>query len=294
VKLSRKALDEYDEMVKDTMYNLQLRLRRIDDQMKTMRPASGASTSYMDIDLSNERQVTNQCLQICQDAQFYLETLTRRGSTLLDETPPTNTADALHEKFEAQLLTRQALIDNQASFVKIITRLRERLEAVTLNGDSSERVRLQEDIQASRQCLEVCNLASSEVNNQKIHIIGEVIADGESDSIVVTTLAEMFNVGKATSTNNSAILVGSMSDEALIKLSQDRYNSRFGTANTDSRVTHSRSAVSNSEVSHLSSSAMHQRDNTQQPPKQRNPPSSNETRKRGADKEAHPKQPREE
>ena len=293
MKLSRQALDEYDEMVKNTIYNLNLRLQRIDDKMEGMSEI-GPRTSDIDIDLSNERQVTNQCLKICQDAQFYLESLTRRGSTLLEETTTEISTNAVQQQFEAQLLTRQALSDNQASLVKIITRLQERLESVILGGDSSERVRLQEDIQTSRQCLEVCELASSEVTNQKIHIIGEVVADGESDNIVVTTLAEMFNVGKATSKNKSALLVGSMSDEALIQLSHDRYNSRFGAVNTDSHVTQGRTAVSNSEASNIGSSSIHQRDNIRQPPKQRNPPSSNETRKRGADKEAHPKQPREE
>jgi hypothetical protein len=294
VRLSHQALKEYDEMVKNTIYNLNLRLQCIDDKMETLAPASGPGTANMDIDLNNERQVTEQCLQICQDAKFYLESLARRDSTLLQEASPGNSANALQENFEAQLLTRQALNDNQASLLKIITRLRERLESVVLDGDSSERVRLQEDIQTSRQCLEVCKLASSEVTNQKIHIIREVVADGESDNMVVTTLADLFNVGKAISKDKSAMLVGSMSDEALIQLSHDRYNSHFRTAKTENHVTQGRTAVSNFEASNLSSSSSHQRDKNRQPPHQINPPSSNETRKRGGDTEAYPKQPREE
>lgn len=69
------------------------------------------------------------------------------------------------------------MTNNQASFVDIITQLRQRLESVVTNGDSTERLRLEQDLQASKTCLEVCKLASSEVTNQKIHIIGEVVAD---------------------------------------------------------------------------------------------------------------------
>lgn len=271
VRLSNQALEEYDEMVKNTTYNLSLRLQRIDDKIESWSAASRPDKLNMDIDLDNERQVTEQCLQICQDARLYLESLATRGSTLLQDADPGLVAN-LQEKFEAQLLTRQALDDNQASLVKIITRLRERLESVVLAGDSSERFRLEEDIQTSKQCLEVCKLASSEVTNQKIHIVGEVVADGDSDQVVVTTLADMFNVGKAISKNRSALLVGSMSDETLVQLSHDRYNSRFGTANADDHVAQRQTSVPNVELPSL------QKD--KQPRRQRTPPSSNETRKR--------------
>ena len=286
MRLSHHALEEYDEMVKSTAYNLNLRLQRIDDKMESFVTASGPGPSNMDLDLNNERQVTEQCLQICQDAKLYLESLASRDSSLLQEASPGNSSNALQEVFEAQLLTRQTLSDNQASLMKIMTRLRERLESVILGGDSSERALLQEDIQTSRQCLDVCKLASSEITSQKIHIVGEVVADGESDNMVVTTLAELFNVGKATATEKSAILVGSMSDEALIQLSHDRYNSRVGTVNTESHVTHGRTTVLNFEASNISSSSVRQRDKNRQSPHQRNPPAPNETRKRGADTEA--------
>lgn len=284
MRLSHQALEEYDEMVKNTAYNLNLRLQRIDDKMESLVTASGPSPSDIDLDLNNERQVTEQCLQICQDAKSYLETLASRDSSLLEEASPGNSSNTLQGIFEAQLLTRQALNENQASLVKIITRLRGRLESVILDSDSRERVLLQEDIQTSRQCLDVCKLASSEVTSQKIHIVGEVVADGESDTMVVTSLAELFNIGKAIATDRSAILVGSMSDEALIQLSHDRYNSRFGTVNTDGEVAQGRTAASNSEVN-VSQSSVRQK-KSQQPPYQRNPPAPNETRKRGPDTEA--------
>jgi hypothetical protein len=78
---------------------------------------------------------------------------------------------------------------------------------------------------------------SSEVTNQKIHIIREVVADRESDNMVVTTLVDMFNVRKAISKDKLVILVGSMSNEVLIQLSCDRYNSHFWTIKTENHIT---------------------------------------------------------
>lgn len=280
--------------MKNTIYELRLRLQRIDDKVHSLTPASSSGLSNTGIDLNNERQVTEQCLRICQDAKSYFESLASRDATLLPEAPPNTSTNALQDKFEAQLLTRQAFNDNQTSFVKTISRLRERLESVVLDGDASERSRLQEDIQTSTQCLEVCKMASHEVTNQKIHIIGEVIAEGDSDQVVVTTLADMFNVGKAISRNRSALLVGSMSDEALMQLSHDRYNSRFGTANTDDRVTQRRAPVTNIEASNLDLSPLHQRERSRQSPHEEDPPCSNETRKRVSDPDIYPEKQRKE
>ncbi|KAJ3499709.1 hypothetical protein NLG97_g104 [Lecanicillium saksenae] len=286
VKLSSNVLEELEEMVKDTRYQLDLQLQRINDRMANWpRTCSDSSNPARPaIDLDDELQVTKQCLQICEDAKLYLESLASRDSAVLQQ-PHLGSSAILQEQFEAQLLTRKALDENRASFVNIITRLRERLETVLADGNSSERLRLEEDIQTSKQCLEVCKLASHEVTSQKIHIIGEVVADGDSDHVVVTTLADMFNVGKTMSKNRSALLVGSMSDDALVQLSHDRYNSRFGAVMSTNQTSHGRPVVVSPEISNAGSSVgQNVRKKSQLP--QQNPPSSNECRRRMADGDA--------
>lgn len=166
-RLSHRALEEYDELVKNTIYDLKLRLQRIDDKMHSLTQESVAGTSRLSIDLDNERQVTEQCLRICQDAKYYFESLARRDASLLQEAPQERGEIDLQDKFEAELLTRQMFNDSQRSLGKVIARLRERLESVLLDGDAGERSRLQGDIKMSTQCLEVCKLASTEVSNQK-------------------------------------------------------------------------------------------------------------------------------
>lgn len=66
------------------------------------------------------------------------------------------------------------------------------------------------------------------MSSQKTYRIGEVIADGDSDQAVVTTLADLFDIKRAVSQGNSAQLVGSVTDEALRHLTERRYSSRFG------------------------------------------------------------------
>ncbi|CAI6049359.1 unnamed protein product, partial [Clonostachys chloroleuca] len=114
--------------------------------------------------------------------------------------------------------------------------MRERLESWH-RTTAPARIRLEKDIEASRQCLEVCKVASSEVSTGKIYRIKEAVADGDSDQMLVTTLTDLFNIEKALSQGKSAQLLGSMSDETPQKVSEQRYSSRFRNAHAAGRST---------------------------------------------------------
>lgn len=128
--------------------------------------------------------------------------------------------------FRAQLLTRQTLGRNRCNLSETIGRLQERLESFLHEdpNNDNEKLQLQNDIHILRQCLDVCKVAS-EISHQRIFRIGEVIADSESDQVVISTLADLFNVKKALSKGNSAQLIGLMTDEALRHLIDKRYSS---------------------------------------------------------------------
>ncbi len=218
-------------MIKDTAYNLEVRLQRIEASFGT--DSTSADTS---IDLQDEREVTRQCLRICQDAQFYLKSLHDRQAFLRREAI-SNPAGTVQSQFDAELMTMQTINEGRAKFIQTIGNLQERLASVTSNeGSDRERQisRLSEDISISKQCLEVCQMASDQVHHhRKIHTVGEVIADDDTDQVVVTTLADLFDVRKVLAKSRSAQLVGSMTEETLQQVSRDRYSSRFGAVTGD-------------------------------------------------------------
>jgi hypothetical protein len=228
-KISHKVLQEYNEMIRDTAYNLELHLQRIEEKM-TQFTIESINASDTSTDLKDEREVTKQCLRVCEEAKSFIESLSNRESSLLQEAPQNAVDDYIQNSFEALLLTRQALDGNRNSFADIIGHLQKRLESLVRNedpGNDNERSRLQADVNISKQCLDVCKVAS-EVSRQKVYRIGEVVADDESDQVVVTTLADLFDIKKALSRNKSAQLVGSMTAESLRHLIDQRYHSRFG------------------------------------------------------------------
>ncbi|KAL4748990.1 hypothetical protein BDW72DRAFT_142607 [Aspergillus terricola var. indicus] len=243
-KVTERVLQEYNEMIQDTAYDLDMHLQRIDEKLTHLTPQDD-NASDVSINLEGEMEVTKQCLRICKDAKSFIETLTQRESAVLQEALQNATPDDVQNRFEAQLLTRQALDENRAGFTDIISRIQTRLDSLVTNGDRSgkERLALQEDLQISKQCLEVCNMAS-EVSRQKVYRIGEVVADGDSDQVVVTTLADLFDIKKALSKGNSAQSVDSMSEASLLNLTDKRYSSVFGATGAKSAEVATRSSPS--------------------------------------------------
>jgi Fungal N-terminal domain of STAND proteins len=211
-------------MVRDTAYDLESRLRRIDEKMTQMN-IEDANIPEVTVDLEDEKEVTRQCLRVCEDAKSHIESLLERESSLLPETVTAET-----KLFDAQLRARQALSDNRDGVIATISHLQRRLDILVRNdgpAKDEERSQLQADIDVSKQCLDVCQMAN-ELSRQTIFRIGEVIAEGDSDQVVVTTLADLFDIKKALSRDHSAQLVGSTTPESLHFLTEKRYESRFG------------------------------------------------------------------
>lgn len=217
-------------MIKDTAYNLEIRLQRIDEKITSIATDRPTLLEDSSIDLQDEKAVTQQCLRICERASSYIKSL-QDGQPALQREAPQPGAGYVLSQFEAQILTQKSLNENRDNLLETIGRLRERLDSISFNvgpDGETETLRLQEEINFQKQCLEVCKQASTQVSSQKIHIIGEVIADEDCDQVVVTTLADLFNVGKVKAMSRSMQLVGTMPPDVLREISKDRYGSRFG------------------------------------------------------------------
>ncbi|KAI8662378.1 Helo-like-N domain-containing protein [Fusarium sp. Ph1] len=251
-KTTCDVLEQYSEMVQDTTYNLNVQLQRINEKMERF-PSDEPDTTRSDF--RDESTVIKHCIGICEEAMSRIGSMIDRErrvySTALSE-QATADATSTHPKlFQAHEETREMLENNRDSIAKFLGRLQERLSSLAMEQDpDSERrkMQLEKDISALEDSLEVCRIASTEVSRQKVHTFGEVVAEGKSDQVVVTTLADLFNVGKAIAKDNSGQLIGSMAGVELIQLSKDRYsNLRFGAADT-SRVNLMPPLTKNSEL----------------------------------------------
>lgn len=251
-KTTCDVLEQYSEMVQDTTYNLNVQLQRINEKMERF-PSEEPDTTRLD--LRDESTVIKHCIGICEEAMSRIGSMIDRErlvySAALSE-QATADATSTHPKlFQAHEETREMLENNRDSIAKFLGRLQERLSSLAMeqHPDSERRkMQLEKDIRALEDSLEVCRIASTEVSHQRVHTFGEVVAEGKSDQVVVTTLADLFNVGKAIAKDNSGQLIGSMAGVELIQLSKDRYsNLRFSAVDT-SRVNLMPPLTKNSEL----------------------------------------------
>ncbi|KAJ5194895.1 uncharacterized protein N7498_008333 [Penicillium cinerascens] len=155
-KVSRQALQDYNELIQDTAYNLEVNLQRVNEKMSRFI-LDNINTLDISIDINDEKEVAKKCLRICEDVRSCIESRANRESFILQERPQNATEDDMQTCFEAQALTRQVLEESRDSFTQVIGRLQKRLESLLPNmnpGDDNERLRLQHDINTSKQCLE--------------------------------------------------------------------------------------------------------------------------------------------
>ncbi|KAI8660322.1 Helo-like-N domain-containing protein [Fusarium keratoplasticum] len=251
-KTTCDVLEKYSEMVQDTTYNLNVQLQRINEKMGRF-PSEEPDTTISDF--RDESTVIKHCIGICEEAMSRIGSMIDRErrvySAALSEQAAADATSTHPKLFQAHEETREMLENNRDSIAKFLGRLQERLSSLAMeqHPDSERRkMQLEKDIRALEDSLEVCRIASTEVSRQKVHTFGEVVAEGKSDQVVVTTLADLFNVGKAIAKDNSGQLIGSMAGAELIQLSKDRYSSlRFSAADM-SRVNLMPPLTKNSEL----------------------------------------------
>jgi hypothetical protein len=155
--VTQQVVEEYNEMIQDTAYNLAIQLQRIEEKVGSV--------------------ATNTTLQGGQPAVLAEQSQERLDSSDFDRGPDRETL----------WLVKEAEIANQG--------------------------------------LELCTQVSKQLPTQTIHIIDEAICEGNSSQVVVTTLADLFVVGKVKAKKNSSQLVGSMDSATLMALVKQHYGS---------------------------------------------------------------------
>ncbi|KAL7934140.1 hypothetical protein V8C35DRAFT_280445 [Trichoderma chlorosporum] len=224
VQVTREALDQYHEMIRETTADIEARLQDINDKVAAIAnqpqqdpdPAANESLRRME----EEKQSAQQCLLICESAKSHLQ-------KLQDDLQPLGAQpDNSHAR------TSAALSDARDRMVLMITDLQKRLVALSEQSLSTEvvrpqqleedRLRLLKEIDTARQCLEVCNMAADQASRQRVHVFGDIMAEDNSHQVIVSTVGDLLNVKSVRADHNSTQWLGSMTDASLQKLSNDR------------------------------------------------------------------------
>lgn len=234
-KQFHQDLKHVDELILDTIHGLKVQLDHIDDYL-TDDATDGMVEPNKKADLQDEREVTNQCLSICEDAKTYFKALQDQDQSLPDGT---TAGLAGYPRFEAHISTNRGVNEMGNRLAESLGRSQERLNTMDQNRRPErdfERSRLLEDIELQKQNLEACKRVSNQMGHKKIHTFGETIAVNNSELMVVTTVAEWFDYKKAVSKDHSMHMGGTTTGGVLTKVSKHRYASRFGVVTPEGRI----------------------------------------------------------
>lgn len=225
VKMTHDALDQYNEMIRETTADLEAHLQSIDDKLAVIadhprsEPDPNAELSVKRME--EERQSAQQCILICESAKSHIQTLQDNMQA----------PDA--EPNQDRRQTAIALSEARDRMVRMITDLQKRLVDLSAKSSSTEvslrsnefeedRARLLKEIDTAKQCLEVCNMAADQASRQRVHVFGDVSAEDNSQQIIVSTVGDLLNAKNVKAGNFSAQWLGSMTDATLRQLSSDR------------------------------------------------------------------------
>lgn len=96
---SRYTSPEYIESIENTAHNIEKRLRRIDEKLSGVA-IDNTDASLANIDLNFQKKSASQCLRICQDARSHIKVLADRVSA---QTPEKATGNDFPNDFTALL-----------------------------------------------------------------------------------------------------------------------------------------------------------------------------------------------
>ncbi|KAL0929880.1 uncharacterized protein CTRU02_215089 [Colletotrichum truncatum] len=233
LNVPQQFLEEHEKKIKRTTRTLQIQLHRIDEKLALLMPNGTESSSAPDTsaDLQDERAVTEQCLLICQNAKSHLQSLTDQ-----EESPKRQMAikDG-HSRLETHVSTCKTLGHSRDRLLETIGQLKGRLDSSDVDGtpqNQRQRSLWETDLRNLREVMEGVKMASEVLAQRKIYSGGELEADVDSDQVLITTQADLFEIKKGKSTNRSAQWVGSSSDDTAQQIAKHRYGSRFGVMKT--------------------------------------------------------------
>lgn len=168
-----------------------------------------------------------------------------------------STSKLIHQSLQEFNETIQDTEDNLNEQLK---RAEQKLAQSTMEDSKDLRTYLKIEADITKNCLCICKDAKACVKSlenqesslsrelktfkttnkavsQVIHTFGKLSVKKNSDQVLVTTVADVFDVKEAETEDNSMHLAGSMDGKTFRYASKMRYNSRFGVAGADPNST---------------------------------------------------------
>jgi len=238
--VTAESLEGYKDLIKTATDDLQAHLESVDEKLETIFRQTVAESTLDATEIKlikDEKLSTEKCLQICDQLSDHINQiqLTSKRSA---SSPGLDDPDTIPERVTNVGLQecKNSLILTAARLEKHMKDLMDRLVAKSKTAMSSENevadlVRLQEEWETTRQCMDVCSKAHTHLNENITTI--ENYGLGDAVQFMVSTNGSVVH-GKNRGLGWRTRQVGGyLSDAAVVHLSRDMSRTAFQNTEND-------------------------------------------------------------
>lgn len=235
--VTSSVLDEYKRMIAEATSDLQDHLHEISENLQLLNEASeGPLSSDLDSQvIEEEKQSTEQCLEICAQASEYIEGLQAgllHDSVSMRNLPARSASKENVEPQHAKRVTGAMFHDflskinaNSNTLESRLAELKSRLAEAQKrqNVSKNEATKLetmQEEKDSIEQCLNICADASDLAGSARINSFEDVNSADDSRQLIVSTIGDLISAKRIITGNRSEQWLGQMSDDTIKQLSQ--------------------------------------------------------------------------
>jgi flagellar biosynthesis chaperone FliJ len=227
---------EYQEMISATISDLQDRLETISDKLDSL-PAQNTRSSNEYVNerkrIQEEIESTNQCLIICTEVSKHIGRIRPRNFKNIS-----TASDANYESFitnigpiSANFTTDQTLESCDTTLHSHIQQLQNHLTEMsnrlkklhsdsdtTSVGQESERQRIQDEFDSTKQSLALCIGASERATKNRLNVYEEVSIEEDGNQYIISTIGDLISAKKISAGARSVQCMGQLSDESFQKM----------------------------------------------------------------------------
>lgn len=216
-------------MISNATADLEERLESIDERLRSIS-VQDQTTSNLAADqqqLLDERNDTQQCLNICTNALAQLEKAQPNAfisapsayapqvTTLRDLTSSqqltASTFKACKEKFTETTIRLEAELQDVDNRLKRIN-----LQPANASNELAiEKEIMQEEKEAIKQSLKICAEASKEVSQERTNVYEDVSGLDDTQQMIISTVGQLISARRVTAGSRSLMLFGQLSDESV-------------------------------------------------------------------------------
>ncbi|XP_014550607.1 hypothetical protein COCVIDRAFT_31696 [Bipolaris victoriae FI3] len=233
--ITAKALNEYQELIENTVSDLEDSLQRIDSKLQHLVAggSSGCQTNSDQQKIQLERDSIQKCLDICAEMSSHIEKgQSNVSQSMLTFTEEYNSqTDVDSSANSAQRATITVLDDCKERLAYTSSQLRihladvlRRLDAFQgqtfVHPNSNEQDKMREEINSIKRSLAVCAKASEDASAERVNMFDEVSLGEDGHQVIVSTVGDLINARRVSAGARSTQLLGQMSDSTLQAIGQ--------------------------------------------------------------------------